>query len=180
VKPVLVLFALLGQTAVFDLSPARTSVEFMVESTLHTVHGTFTLKHGTLRLDPNTGSVTGELVVDANSGDSGSEGRDHRMAREILESAKYPEIVFRPDRMEGTLAAQGKSQVKLHGAFSIHGAQHDVTAPVEAQAVAGGYDATARFEIPYVEWGMKNPSTFILRVNKTVTVTVRTVVRIGE
>src|SRR6202030_3781855 len=104
----------------------------MVDSTMHTVHGTFTLKHGTLRLDPATGSVAGELVVDANSGASGNESRDHRMAREILESAKYPEIVFRPDRMEGALAAAGKSQVKLHGAFSIHGAQHDVTAPVEA------------------------------------------------
>ena len=78
--------------------------------------------------------------------------------------------------MDGKLEAQGKSEVKLHGILAIHGKQHEITAAVEAQAVAGGYDATASFEVPYIDWGMKNPSTFILRVNKVVTVAVHTVV----
>jgi hypothetical protein len=60
--------------------------------------------------------------------------------------------------------------------LAIHGKQHEITAAVEAQAVADRYDATASFEVPYVDWGMKNPSTFILRVNEVVTVTVHTVV----
>ena len=175
-KPFLVLFALFVQPAVYEFTPAHTTVEYSVDSTLHTVHGTFALKRGTLRIDPAGGRAEGELVVDANSGASGSEGRDHKMTREILEADKYPDIVFQPDRMEGKLEPQGKSQVKLHGVLAIHGKQHEITAAVEAQAAAGGYDATARFEVPYIEWGMKNPSTFILRVNKVVTVTVHTVV----
>ena len=121
-----------------------------MDSTLHTVPGTFALKRGTVHIDSASSAVSGELVVDANSGQSGSEGRDHKMTREILESAKYPDIVFQPDRMEGMLASEGKSQVKLHGMFAIHGKQHELTALVDAQAVAGGYDATAKFE--YLMW----------------------------
>ncbi len=175
-KPFLVLFALFAPTAVYNFVPAQTTVEYSVNSTLHTVHGTFALKRGTLRIDPANGRAEGELVVDASSGASGSEGRDHKMTHEILETDKYPEIVFRPDHMDGKLEAQGKSEVKLHGILAIHGKQHEITAAVEAQAVAGGYDATASFEVPYIDWGMKNPSTFILRVNKVVTVAVHTVV----
>lgn len=176
-KPFLALFALFLQPAAYEFAPAHTTVEYAVDSTLHTVHGTFALKRGTLRIDPASGRAEGALVVDASSGASGSEGRDHRMTREILEADKYPEIVFQADRMEGKLEAQGKSQVKLHGVLAIHGKQHEITAAVDAQAVAGGYDATARFEVPYIDWGMKNPSTFILRVNKIVTITVHTAVQ---
>jgi polyisoprenoid-binding protein YceI len=175
-KPFLVLFALFAPPAVYNFVPAQTAVEYSVGSTLHTVHGTFALKRGTLRIDPASGRAEGELVVDASSGASGSQDRDHKMTHEILETDKYPEIVFQPDRMEGKLEPQGKSQVNLHGLLAIHGKQHEIAAAVEAQAVAGGYDATARFEVPFVDWGMKNPSTFILRVNKVVEVTVHTVV----
>lgn len=176
-KPILALFALVAATpATYTFEPANTAVEYSVDSTLHTVHGTFALKRGTLRVDAEGGRAEGELVVDAASGSSGSGARDKRMAREILETTKYPEIVFQPDRLEGKLAAEGKSEVKLHGVLAIHGAQHEIVADVMAQAVPGGYDATARFAVPYIEWGMKNPSNFLLKVDKVVNITVHTVV----
>jgi polyisoprenoid-binding protein YceI len=175
-KPLLAFFALFISPVVYNVGPAQTTVEYSVDSTLHTVHGAFALKRAALNIDPATGRVEGELVVDANSGASGSEARDHRMTREVLEAAKYPEIVFRPDRLEGQLAPAGESHLALHGVIGIHGAQHDLTAQLDARAIPEGYDATARFDIPYVDWGMKNPSTFVLRVNKVVKVTVHTVV----
>jgi len=175
-KPLLALFALFASPVIYKVEPAQTTVEYMVDSTLHAVHGTFALKRSALSIDPGNGRVEGELAVDANSGASGSEARDHRMTREILEATKYPEIVFQPDRFEGRLAAEGESHVALHGVLGIHGAQHEVVAQVDARAISGGYDAVAHFNIPYVDWGMKNPSTFILRVNKVVQVTVHAVV----
>ena len=175
-RALLALFALLASPQVYRLEPAHTQVEFTVDSTLHTVHGTFALKRATLRVDPD-GRAEGELVVDAASGSSGSGARDKRMTHEILETEKYPEIVFVPDRVDGKLAADGKSEVKLHGVLTIHGAQHEVTADVTAQAIAGGYDATAKFDVPYIEWGMKNPSNFLLKVEKVVHIAVHTVVQ---
>ena len=158
----------------FVIDPAQTQVEFNVGSTLHTVHGTFHLKHGDLRFDPATGKAAGELVVDAASGDSGSKARDHRMNSAVLESERFPEIVFRPDRVDGKVAGEGRSEVQLHGTFAIHGADHEMLVPMVVEAHDGVYNATAIFAVPYIKWGMKNPSTLMLRVADKVEITVHT------
>ena len=166
-----------AQEASLEIDPAKTKVEFTLEDVLHTVHGTFTLKRGNIRFDSSTGAASGALVVDATSGQSGSNARDHRMHANVLESGAYPEIVFRPDRVEGKVAAQGASHVQLHGVFAIHGAEHEITVPTDVEAVDGEYTVNARFLVPYVKWGMKNPSNLFLRVNDKVEITVHTVAR---
>jgi polyisoprenoid-binding protein YceI len=100
------------------------------------------------------------------------------MHKNILESDKYPEITFAPDRVIGKLNIQGASDVELHGLFTIHGAAHELTAPVHAQIDGDRLTATAKFPVPYVKWGMKNPSTFLLRVSTTVQIEMRVVGRI--
>lgn len=159
--------------APLDIPPAQAQVAFTLGDVLHTVHGTFALKHGALRFDPETGNASGEIVVDAASGNSGSGARDHRMNANILESAKYPEIAFRPDRVDGKVAPNGASDATLHGVFSIHGGDHEMTVPIHVFAAAGHYNVTAHFVVPYVKWGMKNPSTFILRVSDKVDIDVK-------
>ena len=159
------------------IDPAQTKVEFTLGSLLHTVHGNFQLKRGTLSFDPQSGKAHGELVVDAASGESGSPARDKRMHAAILESAKYPEITFRPDRVDGKVAPDGKSQVQLHGVFAIHGVEHEILLPAAVDAAAGQYSVSATFEVPYVKWGMKNPSTLLLRVNDKVEIAIHTVVQ---
>src|SRR5581483_3555043 len=123
---VLVLFAaaaaLFGQETIVQLDPAQTNVQFTLSDILHTVHGGFKLKRGFVRYDFATGKASGEIVIDAQSGQSGSEARDKRMHRNILESDRYPEIVFLPDRVEGVL-----SRARLHGNFRIHGQDHEMT-----------------------------------------------------
>jgi len=168
-------FALLlsaGESLVVDTS--QTKIEFTLPSLLHTVHGEFRMKRASLLFDAPSGKLSGELVIDATSGESGSAARDKRMHSAILESAKYPEIVFRPDRVEGSVAGTGKSSVKLHGIFSIHGGDHEILVPATIDAAGGAYTVSANFEVPYVKWGMKNPSTLILRVNDTVEIHVQT------
>jgi polyisoprenoid-binding protein YceI len=165
------------QEAAFAIDPAQTKVEFTLGDVLHTVHGTFSLKRGTIRFNETTGKADGELVVDAASGNSGSNARDSRMHKDILESGKYPEIVFKPDHLVGKVAMQGTSQVQLHGIFSIHGGDHEMLAPLEVQAAGGAYTATVHFTVPYVKWGLKNPSNFVLRVSDKVEIVVHTVAK---
>ena len=102
---------------ILTVNPAQSAVHYTVSSSLHTVHGTFALKRGILHLDPVTGKATGEIVVDAISGESGNDSRDKRMHKEVLESNRFTDIVFRPDRVEGALQPQGSSSPQLHGVF---------------------------------------------------------------
>jgi polyisoprenoid-binding protein YceI len=148
--------------------PAKTTVNFTLGDVLHTVHGSFDVKHGAVHFDPATNNVSGEILVDATSGHSGSDGRDKKMHKEVLESGRYSDIVFRPDRVEGQVAALGDSTVQVHGMFTIHGAEHEITIPVRVEMAPGRWTATSRFTVPYVKWGMKNPSTFVLRVDQSV------------
>jgi polyisoprenoid-binding protein YceI len=159
-----------GTDAVVEFDPGQTVVRFTLEDVLHTVHGTFKLKRGTIRFDSTTGKASGELVVDATSGNSGSEGRDRRMHKNILESDRYPEISFVPDRIDGTVVAGVVSHVQVHGIFRIHGTDHELSLPVEAIAGSDGTTAKIHFAVPYVSWGMKNPSTLFLRVSDTVAI----------
>lgn len=158
-----------------QLDPAQTRVEFTLGDVLHTVHGSFKLKSGSVRFDPATGRTSGELVIDAASGDSGSGARDGRMKKNILEVSKYPEITLAPDRFEGSLNMQGESQVKLHGAFGIHGAQHEITASLKVRIQQRRLEADTDFAVPYQQWGMKNPSTLFLRVDDTVQIHIHAV-----
>jgi polyisoprenoid-binding protein YceI len=157
-----------AQQSNLQVDPARTSVNFTLGDVLHTVRGTFQLKRGALQLDSPAGQLTGEIVVDAKSGASGSGTRDRKMHREVLESEKYPEISFRPDRLEGPVAAGGKSSVKVHGMFGIHGVEREITVPAEVEMSADHWTANVHFTVPYEKWGMKNPSTLFLRVNDSV------------
>jgi polyisoprenoid-binding protein YceI len=157
-----------------SLDPERTTIAFSLGATLHTVHGSFKLKSGAIRFDTVTGEVRGEIVVDTISGESGNTSRDRRMRDEILETVRFPTAVFRPDRFEGRLSAEGDSQGNLHGRLELHGAEHELLFPVKIHASAGQATATARFEIPYVQWGLKNPSTILLHVNDRVKVEIRT------
>jgi polyisoprenoid-binding protein YceI len=148
-----------------ELDPAKASVKFTLGDVLHTVHGTFQVKRGELQLDPASGKLSGEIVVDAKSGNSGSGMRDRKMHKEVLESESYPEISFRPDRVDGAVASQGKSTVKVHGMFRMHGVDRELTVPAEVEMSADHWTATVHFTVPYQKWGMKNPSTLFLRVN---------------
>lgn len=157
-----------------ELKPDNTKVQFTLSDPLHTVHGTFSLKHGVIDFSTDTGKASGEVVVDVTSGASGSDARDSRMHANVLESKKYPEAVFVPDRIEGPLAIPGSSSVKMHGIFTIHGAPHEMTMNVQTAVTGDRLHANLVFDIPYVSWGMKDPSNFLLKVSKTVSMSIET------
>jgi polyisoprenoid-binding protein YceI len=153
---------------VLALEPAQSKVHWTLGTTLHTVHGTFAVKRGTVRIDPETGKASGEIVADATSGQSGNDSRDKRMHKEILETSRYAEVVFRPDQVEGKVPASGPVSVQIHGTFLLHGSEHELTVPVQAELTGERWKGTAKFRIPYIDWGLKNPSNFLLKTDPTV------------
>lgn len=166
-------FTAQAQQSTLEFDRASTKVEFTLGDVIHTVHGSFDLKHGAVRFNPETGEVSGEVILDATSGQTGNRTRDRKMHKEVLESNRYPEIIFRPDHFEGKAAVDGASTVQLHGIFSIHGGDHEMTVPVHLEMAQDHWVATAKFTVPYVKWGLKNPSTFLLRVSESVEIDVQ-------
>jgi polyisoprenoid-binding protein YceI len=148
---------------------AQSKVNYTLDTTLHTVHGTFALKRGTIRIEAD-GKASGEIVADATSGQSGDSGRDKKMHKDVLESAKYTDVVFRPDRVDGKFPASGSVSVQMHGKFALHGSEHELTVPVKGEITGDRWHGTATFKIPYVEWGLKSPSNFILKADPVVEV----------
>ena len=157
----------------FIPNAADSSVSFSLDATMHTVHGTFGLKKSSVRFSPENNQIGGEIVLDATSAKTGIEGRDNKMHKDVLQSAQYPEITFRPDRVEGTIAMEGTSEVQVHGVFTIHGVAHDMTVPTEVEITPQHWQATSHFDVPYVQWGMKNPSSFFLHVKDSVEIEVK-------
>lgn len=151
-----------------EMDAAQGKVHWTLSTTFHTVHGTFALKKGMMRVDLATGRANGEIIVDATSGSSGNDGRDRKMHKEVLESSRYTDIVFRPDHVEGKIARHGVSIVQVHGVFVLHGSEHEMTVPVQAEFDAAHWTASSRFNVPFIDWGLKNPSTFLLKVNHAV------------
>lgn len=157
------------------LDPAQTKIEWTLTATLHTVHGTFKLRSGSLSFDQSTHNANGELVVDATSGDSGNSTRDSKMNKDVLESKRYPEITFVPKRVTGRVATQGTSTVQVQGTLHIHGADHDLTLSLPVQINGTEMRTSTSFTVPYQAWGMKNPSTLFLRVADKVQISVSAV-----
>jgi len=163
---------------VLSIDPAQSTVHYTVSSSLHTVHGTFAVKRGTLRFDPVTSKAAGEIVVDAISGQSGNNSRDKKMHKEVLESNRFTDIVFRPDHVEGAVQPEGTSNAQLHGVFVLHGSEHELTVPVRAELKSDQWKGTANFSVPYNDWGLKNPGNFLLKVDHAVSIEVDMVGRI--
>lgn len=168
---------LAAQEQVFELDSSVTTVDMTLGDVLHTVHGTFKAKSGMIRFDSNSGAASGSFVVDATSGDTGNGTRDRKMHKEILESSAFPEIAFSPTKITGAVA--NGSTVQVEGIFRIHGADHPMALTVPIARNGDTLTAKFHFVVPYVAWGMKNPSTFLLRVGKEVDIDVTAVGRLS-
>ncbi|PYT64480.1 MAG: YceI family protein [Acidobacteria bacterium] len=153
---------------VVSVDPSQSAIHWSLGSSLHTVHGTFALKKGSMQLDLATGKASGEIVADATSGKSGNDGRDRKMHKDVLESGRFSEVIFRPDRITGKLDKQGESTVQMHGILVLHGSEHELTVPVQANIAGDHWTGSSKFSVPFVEWGLKNPSTWLLKVEHSV------------
>ena len=71
---------------------------------------------------------------------------------------------------------EGPSQIDVHGVFKIHGADHELMLHFQVERAGDQYIASTHFTIPYVEWGMKDPSNFLLKVDKTVDLDIKTTI----
>lgn len=169
-----------AQSLRLAVQPDAAAVHFLLDATLHKVEGTAILSLAEMTLDPATGAAEGRFVVDATSLETGNRRRDREMHRKVLESETYPEIVFRPERIGGTLPPAGAFEIELEGTLELQGAEHARTLLVRGERDGDRIEATAGFTIPYVAWGLRDPSKLVLRVAKQVEVEIELAAELEE
>jgi polyisoprenoid-binding protein YceI len=162
------LVAATERSLVFD--PKTTDVTFELSATGHDVHGVISLRRGEIRFDDSSGAAAGEIVLDAGSAASGNGSRDRTMRDEVLEAARFPEIRFVAERVEGAIAPAGASEIRLVGQVDLHGARHPLTMVAKVEMRGTTLLAETEFPVAFVDWGLKDPSLFVLRVDPVVKV----------
>lgn len=157
-----------AQHQTFTADPAASQVSFALTGTGHEVHGVFHLTSGIINFDRSQPKMSGSIVVSAASGDSGEKSRDKKMHSDVLNVDRYADITFQPQSYQGVLAASGDSTIQVSGVFTLHGTPHDLTVPMQVHIEGSHLTAKGTFVVPYVKWGLKDPSIFILKVAKEV------------
>jgi polyisoprenoid-binding protein YceI len=157
-----------AQHQIFAVNPDASHVAFTLGGNAHHVDGTFHVQSGTINFDPSTQTISGSVVVAAGSGDSGDQGRDKKMKSDVLDVAHFAEVSFIPKSYQGTVSASGDSTIQVTGVFTLHGTPHDLIVPMQVHIEGQTLTARTHFTVPYVQWGLKDPSIFILKVAKVV------------
>jgi polyisoprenoid-binding protein YceI len=156
------------QTVVLELDPGKTDIQFTLDGALHATHGTFKLERGAVTVEPATGKAEGLIMVSAASGDSGNRARDERMRESILEAGRYPSITFSPHGVDGHREPDGDFQATITGTLVLHGTEHQIVLTTQGHLSGERLTAKCQFSIPYVAWGLTDPSFLFFRVAQQV------------
>src|ERR1017187_427001 len=157
-----------AQHQTFTVTPDSSHVAFSLGGNAHHVDGTFHVQRGSIDFDRSAQTISGSVVVAAGSGSSGDQSRDKKMNSDVLDVAHFADVSFVPKSYQGTIAASGDSTIQVNGVFTLHGAPHDLTVPMQIHIDGATLTAKTHFTVPYVQWGLKDPSIFILKVAKEV------------
>jgi polyisoprenoid-binding protein YceI len=157
-----------AQHQTFAVNPDASKVAFSLGGNTHHVDGTFHVQSGSIDFDRSAQTISGSVVVAAGSGNSGDQGRDKKMNSDVLDVSHYADVSFVPKSYQGTIAPTGDSTIQVTGVFTLHGTPHDLTVPMQIHIDGATLTAKTHFTVPYVQWGLKDPSIFILKVAKVV------------
>jgi polyisoprenoid-binding protein YceI len=154
------------------LDPAQTEVHFTLKDTIHTVHGTFRMSAGDIDFNPQSGEATGKIEVDTGSGASGNDTRDGKMKREYLEVPSFPVATYEVDHVNGYDPQKPIQKITVNGTMTLHGAKHALVMEFALSRDGQATVAVTHFMIPYVAWGIKDPSNAFIHVEKEVLIEV--------
>lgn len=172
--------AALAQHQAFAVNPDASQVKITLNTTREIVNGTFHIQSGSIEFDRAASTMSGSVVVLAGSGKTGNSSRDKRMNKEILKVDKYATVSFEPKSYTGAIAASGDSAVQVTGIFTLLGTPHQITIPMQVHLDGAGATVKAHFVVPYIEWGVKDPSFLIWKADHDVAIDIDLVGTISQ
>jgi polyisoprenoid-binding protein YceI len=172
--------AALAQHQTFVVNPDASEVKITLKTTHELVNGTFHAQSGSIEFDPSTPKMSGSVVVLAGSGKTGNGSRDKKMNKDILKVEQHATVSFEPKSYAGTIAPSGDSTIQVTGIFTLLGTPHEITIPMAVHLESATATAKAHFVVPYVQWGLKNPSFFIWKADNDVAIDLFLTGRLSE
>ena len=155
-------------TLVLDDDGCR--VSFRLKATLHSVKGSFAAVGGRIDIQAE-GRLQGTIRLDAGTAQTGNGRRDRKMHEQVLLSERFPLIELQLQSWSGELSESG-GRVAVRGTLVLQEREHAVETEVDVKRQGDRFSGRAELEIPYVEWGLEDPSAGPLRVGKVVRVRV--------
>jgi polyisoprenoid-binding protein YceI len=162
--------AALSQHQTFVVNPDASEVKMTLKTTHEIVNGTFHVQSGSIEFDGSNPKMSGLVVVLAGSGKTGNDSRDKKMNKDILKVDQYTTVSFVPKTYTGIIAPSGNSTIQVSGVFTLLGNPHDLTIPMQIHIDGSKATAKAQFVVPYVQWGIKNPSFLIWKAENDVAI----------
>jgi polyisoprenoid-binding protein YceI len=162
--------AALAQHQTFVVNPDASQVSITLNTTHELVKGAFHIQSGSIGFDRGNPKMLGSVVVLAGSGKTGNDSRDKKMNKDILKVEQYATVSFAPNSYTGVIAPSGDSTIQVTGLFTLLGTPHPITIPILVHIEGTAATAKAHFVIPYVQWGLKNPSFLIWKADDDVAI----------
>jgi polyisoprenoid-binding protein YceI len=154
----------------FVVNPDASQVKMTLKTTHEIVNGTFHIQSGSIEFDLDSPKLSGLIVVAAGSGKTGNSHRDKKMDNDVLKVKQYTTVSFGPKTYAGIMAPSGDSTIQVTGIFTLLGTPHELTVPVQMHLDGGSATAKAHFVVPYVQWGLKNPSFLFWKASNDVAI----------
>jgi polyisoprenoid-binding protein YceI len=172
---VLALAVILGPTTLaqhqtFTVNPDASEVKMTLDTTHEVVNGAFHIQSGSIEFDRSNPKMSGSVAVLAGSGKTGNDSRDKKMNKDILKVEQYTTVSFAPKTYTGAIVPSGDSTIQVSGVFTLLGTAHDLTIPMQIHMDGSKTTARAQFVVPYVQWGLKNPSFLFWKAENDVTI----------
>ena len=86
------------------------------------------------------------------------------------EVEQHTTVSFEPKTYTGAIAPSGDSTIQVTGIFTLLGAPHEITVPMLVHLDGASATAKAHFVVPYVQWGLKNPSFMVWKADNDVAI----------
>jgi hypothetical protein len=160
----------LAQNQTFIVNPDASEVKMTLKTTHELVNGTFHVQSGSIDFDRSAPKMSGSVVVLAGSGKTGNNSRDKKMNKDILEVNRHATVSFEPKTYTGAIAASGDSTIQITGIFTLLSTPHEITVPMLVHLDGAGATAKAHLVLPYVQWGLKNPTFLFWKVDNDVAI----------
>lgn len=148
----------------YKVEVAGSSVRWELPASFEPIKGIVPLFHGSIEANPLSGGawdVRARIVVPAAAMRTGNRRRDRTLREKVLETGRYPEIVFELRKFTGDLSRFRPGEtfpVQVVGDLTVHGKTEAVQLPVDVSVFPTAVVLTGSFPVHWKAYGLQDPS----------------------